>query len=143
LTLGWKTAVQFVGSGELESLNDYGKIIEFLVRQHFGVAVSNKLETGAPAIQATAGPCRILIAKSAPNGSDRDQIKEHATTADVVFFVFGGRIYLSQPRWLTLSDAIWVKLRRDLGFSARETSAFAVIASKSCVPEKLPWHELG
>jgi hypothetical protein len=143
LTLGWKLAVQFGGSGELEDPNDYRKIFEFLVRQHFGVAVSDKLETGAPAIRATAGPCRILIAKSAPNGSDRDQIKRYATVADVVFFVFGGRIYSSQPRWLTLSDATWVKLRRELGFSARETSALTVIASKTCVPEKLPWHELG
>ena len=102
----------------------YLKVAEFLVRQHFTVAIADKLEEGAPVIRATAGVCRILVAKSASAGSDRDRIRSYATAADDVFVVFGGRIYAEQPTWLTTFDSLWSKFRRELGLKARAHACF-------------------
>src|SRR5262249_14926703 len=116
---------------------------EFLVRQHFAVSVSEKLEVGAPAIQGRAGACRILVAKAGPEGADRDRIAGYKTAADTVFVVFGGKTYAEQPTWLTTFDSLWSKFRRELGFNAPATPVFVIIATKSCGAEQLPWHQLG
>jgi hypothetical protein len=143
LTLGWKLAVRPSDSGELKEKEAQRKIAEFLVRQHFTVAVSDKMVEGQPAIRATAGTCRMLVAKSPANGWDRDQIHRHATAADQVFVVFAGRIYAEQPTWLTVPDFLWARFRRELGLKAQPTPVLAVIASTSCAAERLPWNELG
>ena len=143
LSFGWKLSVQRDGSSGLEERGDYLKVAEFLVRQHFSVSVAEKLETGQPTIQATAGACRVLVAKSGSEGSDRDRIRSYATAADTVFVVFGGRTYAEQPTWLTTFDSLWSKFRRELGFDAHATPVFVIIATKSCGAEHLPWHELG
>ena len=143
LSFGWKLAVQRGGSGGLEDRNDYVKMAEFLNRQRFIVSVAEKLEAGEPKIFATAGACRVLVAKSASEGSDRDRIGRYATAADTVFVVFGGRTYAEQPTWLTMLDSLWAKLRRELGFNAHATPVFVVIATKGCGAEQFPWHQLG
>jgi hypothetical protein len=143
LSFGWKLAVQRDNSGGLEERNDYLKMAEFLARQRFTVSVAEKLEAGAPKIFGTAGACRVLVAKSAPEGSDRDRIGRYATAADTVFVVFGGRTYAEQPTWLTTLDWLWSKLRGELGFNAHATPIFFVIATKSCGAEQFPWHQLG
>jgi hypothetical protein len=144
LSFGWKLVVQRDNSGGLRESDDYLKVAEFLVRQHFSVTrVAEKLEAGVPTIQGTAGVCRVLVAKSVSDGSDRDRIRNYATAADTVFVVFGGRTYTEQPTWLTTFDALWSKFRRELGFNAHATPVFVVIATKSCRAEQLPWHQLG
>jgi hypothetical protein len=144
LSFAWKLAVHRDNSGGLEERNDYLKMAEFLARQRFAVEVSKKLETGAPTIQGTAGGCRVLVAKSAPDGSDRDRLRRRSTSAaDIVFVVFGGRTYAEQPTWLTMLDWLWAKLRGELGFKAHATPVFVVIATKSCGAEQFPWHQLG
>ena len=142
LTLGWKLAVRPSDSGELKEKDAQGKIAEFLVRQHFTVAVSDKMEEGRPAIRATAGACRMLVAKSPAMGWDRDMIRRHATVADEVFVVFAGKIYAEQPTWLTVSDFLWTRLRRELGVNVQPTPVLVVIATTSCAAERLPWDEL-
>ena len=107
LSFGWKLAVQRDDSGGPEERNDYLKVAEFLGRQRFSVTVAEKLEAGEPKVQGTAGACRILVAKSASDGSDRDRIRAYATAADTVFVVFGGRAYAEQPTWLTTFDSLW------------------------------------
>jgi hypothetical protein len=143
LTLGWKLAVRPSDSGELKERDAQRKIAEFLVRQHFTVAVSEKMQEGQPAISATAGACRVLVAKSPAMGWDRDMIRSHATDADEVFVVFAGRIYAQQPTWLTVPDFLWARFRRELGLKAQPTPVLAVIASRNCEAERLPWKELG
>jgi len=143
LSFAWKLAVQRDNSGGLEERNDYLKVAEFLARQRFAVVVSEKLETGALTIQGTAGACRVLVAKSAADGSDRDRLGRYASAADNVFVVFGGRTYAEQPTWLTMSDWLWAKLRGELGFKAHATPVFVVIATKGCGAEQFPWHQLG
>ena len=143
LTLGWKLAVRPGDSGELKEKETQLKIAEFLVRQRFAVAVSEKMDEGQPAIRATAGACRLLVAKSPSMGWDRDLIRRYATAADRVFVVFGGKIYAEQPTWLTVSDFLWARFRRELGMNAQPTPVLAVIATPTCAAERLPWKELG
>jgi hypothetical protein len=143
LSFGWKLMVQRGGSGGLEDRNDYLKMAEFLVRQRFTVSVAEKLEAGEPKIFATAGSCRVLVAKSDPAGSDRDRIRAYGTAADRVFVVFSGRTYAEQPTWLTTFDWLWSKFRGELGFNANATPVFVVIATKNCGVEQFPWHQLG
>jgi hypothetical protein len=142
LTLGWKLAVQLRGPSELKDEIAYRKVAEFLVRQHFSVVIADKLEPRAPGIQATGGLCRILVTKSAYTGSDRESTRRRATAADDIFVVFGGRIYIEQPTYLTTFDALWAKFRRELGFEGQATPVFLIIASKSCDAERLPWDQL-
>jgi hypothetical protein len=150
LTLGWKVAVQLSGSqeggqpgGSQEGTKSSSKIAEFLVRQRFTVATFQNAQVGEPAIQASAGDCRILIAESRSDGSDQDRLRHYATARDTVFVVFGGRIYAEQPTWLTTFDYLWSKFLRELGSKAPATPVFTVIATKSCGAERLPWTELG
>jgi predicted small integral membrane protein len=144
LTLAWKLAVRPGGSGELNGRDVQRNVAEFLVRQHFIVAVSDNVEEmGQPAIRASAGACRILIAKSPALGWNRELVRRYATTGDRVFVVFRGSVYAEQPTWLTLTDFLWARLRRELGFSAQATPVLAVIATTSCDAERLPWGELG
>jgi hypothetical protein len=143
LSLGWKVAVQRDNSGGRKDRDDYLKIAEFLVRQHFTVSVAEKLEAGEPKIFGTAGACRVLVAKASPDGSDRDRIRTVATATDNVFVVFGRRIYAEQPTWLTTFDNLWAKFQRELGFDAHPTPVLVVIATKNCGAERLPWNELG
>ena len=143
LTLGWKLAVRPGDSGELKEKETQLKIAEFLVRQRFAVAVSEKMDEGQPAIRATAGACRILVAKSPALGWDRDMIRRNATAADEIFVVFAGKVYTEQPTWLTVPDFLWARFRRELGMNAQPTPVLAVIATTNCGAERLPWKELG
>jgi hypothetical protein len=142
-TLGWKLAVRPSDSSELKEKAAQLKLAEFLARQHFTVAVAEKIEGGRPEIRATAGACRMLLASSPAIGSHHDLIARHATAADHVFYVFGGKIYAEQPTWLTVSDFLWARFQRELGLKAEPKSLFAVIATMSCAAERLPWNELG
>jgi len=121
----------------------YTKVAEFLARQHFTVVVAPKPEQGVPAVRATAGDCRILIAKSGFTGSDRERIRRYATSKDVVFVAFGGEVYAEQPTWLTVFDFLWAKFRYELGLNAQAKPIFVVIATRSCNASQLPWGELG
>ena len=143
LTLGWKLAVRPTDSGEAKERDIQLKIADFLVRQHFRVVRSEKVEEGEPTIRATAGACRMSIAKSPAMGWDRDLIRRHATAGDEIFVVFRGRIYSEQPTWLTVSDFLWSRFQRELGLKAEAAPLFAVIASATCAAERLPWKELG
>ena len=143
LSFAWKLAVQRDGSDGLRERDDYLKVADFLARQRFSVSVAEKLEAGEPKIQGTAGACRVLVAKAAPDGSDRDRIGGYKTAADTVFVVFEGKTYAEQPTWLTTFDSLWSKFRRELGFDAHATAVFFIIGTKSCGVEQLPWRQLG
>jgi hypothetical protein len=118
------------------------KVIEFLVRQHFTVALSDQPIEGKPMVRASAGPCRILVANPNPMAWDSDVIRGIATAADRVFVVFRGRIYKEQPTWLTVPYFLWSRLQRELGLRVQAAPLLAVIATESCGAERLPWSEL-
>ena len=139
LTLGWKIAVRSGGSG---ATTDEPNVADFLARHGLIVLASQPLTEGHPTIHAIAGTCRVLVAKSPPLGSHRDVIARYATPADRVFVVFGGTVYAEQPTWLTVSDYLWARLRRELGMNARAKAVLTIIATRSCDAERLPWDEL-
>jgi hypothetical protein len=145
LTLGWKVAVRPDNSHELEKKETeaQSKIAEFLVRQHFAILVSERTTDTPPMIRATGGLCRMLVIKSSNDGSDHDRImRGYASATDTVFVVFGGRTYAEQPTFLTASDELWARFRRQLGLKAEATAVLLVIAAKGCEAERLPWHQL-
>jgi hypothetical protein len=143
LTLGWKLAVRPEASGELADTEVQRKVTEFLIRQHFKVAGSEQATEGQPTIRATAGACRMLVAKSPAMGWDRDMIRRYATAEDRIFVVFRGGIYAEQPTWLTVPDFLWARFRRELGMSTQAALVLAVIATQNCEADRLPWKELG
>ena len=118
------------------------KVSEFLIRQHFTVALSGSPTEGKPMIRANAGPCRILVANPNPIAWDSDVIRGMATAADRVFVVFRGRTYKEQPTWLTVPYFLWSRLQRELGLRAQAAPLLAVIATTNCDAERLPWSEL-
>jgi hypothetical protein len=118
------------------------KVAEFLVRQHFTVALSEPVE-GQAMIRAGDGACRILVANAHPIAWDRDVFRRNATAADRVFVVFQGRTYKDQPTWLTVPAFLWSRFQRELGLRAEAAPLLAVIAAPNCDAERLPWNELG
>jgi hypothetical protein len=141
LTISWKLVARPVDSGEFNRQPQL-EVAEFLVRQHFVVTVSEQVEEGRPAILATAGACRMLIAMAPALGWNRDMIRRNATVADRVFIVFAGETYEEQPTWLTVPDFLWARFKRELGLKAAAAPLFVVIATETCAAERLPWNEL-
>ena len=129
------------GSGERTQEEVRLDIAEFLNRQHFVVEVSDAVE-GQPTIRATAGDCRMLVVESPAAGWNSNMLQLYTTAADRSFVVYRGRVYANQPTWLTVSDAVWFRVRRELGLKVRTMPILAIIATASCDTERLPWNEL-
>jgi hypothetical protein len=141
LTLGLKLVVR----PDLNVASDTDvqrKVAEFLRRQHFIVALSDRAGEGQYMLRASAGPCRILIAKSDPIAWDSAALRSKATGGDRVFVVFRGRTYEDQPTWLTVPYFVWSRLKRELGMRAEAAPLLSVIATDGCGAERLPWSEL-
>jgi hypothetical protein len=141
-TLGWKVAARSVAGEQPTDRNVQAAVAEFLIRQHFGVSISERAEEGKPTVVANSGSCRILVAKSPALGWDRDLIRRYADVEDRVFVVFRGRIYPDQPTFLTVFDALLTRFRRELGFRVEPSPVLAVVARMSCDAERLPWDQL-
>ena len=139
LTLGWKVTARWAVGEQPSERNMQGAIAEFLVRQHFSVSLSERVEEGKPAIVANSGPCRMLVAKSPALGWDRDLIRRYADAEDQVFVVFRGRIYSDQPTVRTALDALWSRFLRELGFRIWPSPVLAVVARIDCGADRLPW----
>ena len=137
ISLGWKSAIRIDYSSNLEE-----KIHGFLVRNHFIVTVSEEMIRDHRTFRATKAACRMLVTEISHRGWESDTIKSRATVGEQVFIVFGGKIYAEQPTWLTASNFLWYKLLSELGLKVRPTPLLAVIATKSCDAERLPWYEL-
>jgi hypothetical protein len=137
LTLGWKSALR------LDYSNDFPeKVTEFLVRNHFTVVVTEEVIRQRKTFRASKGACRMLVTETSYRGGERDMINGRATAADNVFIVFGGKIYAEQPTWLTASNFLWYKLLSELGFKVHFIPVIAVIATRNCDAELLPWYEI-
>ena len=93
-------------------------------------------------LRASAGPCRILVAKSDPIAWDSAAIRRNATDGDRFFVVFRGRTYEDQPTWLTVPYFLWSRVERELGMQAEAAPLLSVIATAGCGAERLPWGEL-
>ena len=118
------------------------KVAEFFRRQHFAVALADRTGEGQYMLQASAGPCRILVARSNPMAWDSAAIRRNATDGDRVFVVFRGRTYDDQPTWLTVPYFLWSRFERELGLRAQAAPLLSIIATAGCGAERLPWSEL-
>jgi hypothetical protein len=141
LTLGLKLVVRPDRSVASES-DVQQKVAEFFRRQHFTVALSDRMGEGQYMLHASAGPCRVLVAKSDPMAWDSAAIRQKATDGDRVFVVFRGRTYEDQPTWLTVPYFLWSRFERELGMRAEAAPLLSVIATAGCGAELLPWGEL-
>jgi hypothetical protein len=137
ISLGWKSAIRIDYSSNLED-----KIRSFLVRNHFVVTVSEEVIRDHRTFRASKAACQMLVTEISHRGWERDAIHRRASVLEQVFIVFGGKIYAEQPTWLTASDFLWYKLLSELGLKVRPTPLLAVIATKNCDAERLPWYEL-
>jgi len=142
ITLAWKLAARTSHSDEFTEKEIQLRIGDFFTRQHFMVALSEQATEGQPSIKATSGLCSMLIARSPAVGWDRDLIRRYATPEDRVFVVFAGKVYAEQPTWLTASDFLWARFRRELGIRVQGSPILAVVASATCDAERLPWADL-
>jgi hypothetical protein len=136
-SLGWKSAVRIDYSSNLED-----KIRSFFIRNHFAVTVSEELIRDHRTFRATKAACLMLVTGISHRGWERDLMNKVATGREQVFIVFGGKIYAEQPTWLTAFDFLWYKVLSELGFKVFPTPVLAVIATRSCDAERLPWDEL-
>jgi hypothetical protein len=84
----------------------------------------------------------MLVMEIAPDGWQRDLVRDRAQATDRVFFIFRGKVYPDQPTWLTAADGLWSRQLQRLGLHQDVTPVVAVIASELCNAEKLPWDEL-
>ena len=141
LTLGWKVVARSTVDEQPAERNIQAAVAEFLVGQHFSVSISERVKQGTPAIAASSGSCRILVAKSPALGWDHDLIRRYADAEDRIFVVFRGRIYSDQPTFLTVFDALSSRFRRELGFRASPNPVLAVVARANCDAERLPWDQ--
>src|SRR5262245_20106140 len=93
LTLGLKLAVRPANLGDSPDRDAQRKVVEFLARQRFAAAATERVEEGQPMVRASVGACHLLVAKSPAMGWDRDLIRRFETADSLVFSVFRGRIY--------------------------------------------------
>jgi hypothetical protein len=141
LTLGLKLVVRPDLSVASET-DVQQKVAEFLRRQHFAVALADRTGEGQYMLRASAGPCRILVARSDPMAWDSAAIRRNATDGDRFFVVFRGRTYDDQPTWLTVPYFLWSRFERELGLRAQAAPLLSVIATAGCGAEELAWSEL-
>jgi len=141
-TLGWKVVARSTAGEQPTERNIQAAVAEYLVRQHFDVSISERVEEGKPSVAARSGSCRILVAKSPALGWDRDLIRRYAGPEDRTFVVFRGQIYSEQPTFLTVFDALYSRFWRELGFGGQPNPVLAVVARMNCDAERLPWDQL-
>jgi len=138
LTFSWKLVAQPPAADET-----LGNITRFLAKQRFKVTEQPLVEGASTAMLATKGDCNMLVAEAAPEGSLRNLIRRHVTTAmDRPFVVFRGRVYHEHPTWLMVTQHWWMAFLRKLGISHAEAPPIMVAATQSCAAERLPWAQL-
>ena len=84
-----------------------------------------------------------MVVEASPDGWTRDFISELFGSVPPTFFVFRGKLYQEQPTWMTITDHLWTRGLRILGFARRDEPVLAVSAVASCDADLLPWDQLG
>ena len=138
-TLGWKLLARSTMAAPPSERDIQADVARFLLRQHFAVSISQEAAEGRPSITASAGLCRMFVTLSPPLGWDRELVRRYAEPDDHVFVVFRGHVYADQPTFATAIDALWSRLRWQLGWRIEEHPVLAVVAKPACGAERLPW----
>lgn len=143
LTVAWKIATSPVSSDDLKE-----DLVTFLEHNSFTVNAADKiinadlLLTYVPIIQATKNSCRLLITRLNFDGSNLQLVKSRLASTDRHFVIFRGKIYDSQPIFLTLANYFKSRFLSLLGLTHRAAPAIAVGSNSSCDAERLRWEDL-
>ena len=138
ISLGWKSAIHRDYSSNLED-----KIRSFLARNHFIVTVSEEMIRDKRTFRATKAACRMLVTEISPRGWERDSYKQPRNNSGSGLYRFRRKDLCRAANVADRVDFLWYKLLSELGLNVRPTPLFAVMATKSCDAERLPWYELG
>ena len=84
----------------------------------------------------------MTVFEVSPDGWNRDIARQILGETKRQFFVFRGNTYTEQPTWLTISDHLWSRSLRMLGFAWHDAPVIAVSVTGACHPERLPWNVL-
>ncbi len=139
LTLAWKIAIPYY---PYHPIDPSEALIEFFQRNGFNVVVTVASGSHEPIIHATTDSCRLVIARLAPNGSNRELIRWLAGDTDRQFVVFRGDLYSQQPIISASIDYLWSRFLRELGLIRDIRPVIAVGANSACDTDRLPWGEL-
>jgi hypothetical protein len=137
VTVAWKTAIPSDTSDDLEL-----RFAAFFSKNGFKMVTTEEFVNNFPIIQANRDACNLSIAKVTPDGSNQDLIQTKFSTAVQTFFVFKGRVYKTQPTFLTVFEYLRSRFLRELGFVNHVTPIFAVGVNSTCDAENLPWRDL-
>ena len=137
LSFVWKAVIPTDTPSDLRN-----ELVEFFQRNHFNVAVTERVLNDMPIVLANTATCHLQIARIPPNGSSRDLIRSLGTGTDRMFIVFRGRVYTQQPISWTVLAYLWSRFLRELALVKHITPVIAVVANSSCEAERLPWSEL-
>ncbi len=116
-------------------------IANFLARQGFEPDPAMALQDPIGA-SGRSGGCQLRITEVAFQGWERDFFRRAASAEDQSFFFFRGHKYEEQPVWLTRLSGYWNSFRRTLGFNAPVEPVLAIVGSRSCDPNAMPWQDL-
>jgi hypothetical protein len=137
VSIAWKIAIPTEDPSDLK-----GSVVRFFERNHFDVAVSERMVNHIPVIQANTSSCHLQIARLTPDGSNQDLIRTLLGDSDNLFVVYRGQVYAQQPISWTVLSYLWSRVLRELGLIKQISPVIAVAANSSCDVERIPWSEL-
>ena len=141
LTLSIKIAVGPTVAGISGTTRGEAPLAAFLERQGFNVgALLPNIDP--PMIPASKAGCTYRIAQVDPGGVMRDVLAQLAGPSERLFFVFRGKVFVSQPTWATFLDYKWRRLLAYVGYQPPQRPILGIIASEDCTPKNLPWGEV-
>ena len=92
-------------------------------------------------VEANRGGCRIIAGDYPVHETFKDVYTQLAAPAGELSFAYRGRLYTRQPKIRSLADYyFWPELKR-IGVENRRAPVIAVIASRGCALETVPWEE--
>ena len=117
LTLSVKIAVGPTIAGIGATTRGEAPMAAFLERHGFNVGAPLP-NIDPPMIPASKAGCTYRITQVDPGGVLRDVLAQLAGPSERLFFVFRGKVFVSQPTWATFLDYKWRRLLGYVGLPA-------------------------
>lgn len=133
MTLAWKLAVKTDSNDPLED-----DIIAFLMRQGFKAG----RDTGSRGVVAVNGACHVHVMIVSNDGADRDMIRSLVTAEESLTFVHHGQVHQEQPALLPPSAELWTQALRKIRLTDHREFVLAVVGTRQCDANRLPWGQL-
>jgi hypothetical protein len=137
ISLGWKSVLNIDYTTNVDD-----RILKFLRENYFIVVISDEMIQNKATFRASRAKCQMLVTAISPRAWERDSIHSRAKETEQVFFVFRGKVYAEPPISQTTFDFLRYKILLELGLKVRPNVVLAIIATKTCDAETLPWHQI-